>query len=320
MIEVKQFVVSPAGTHPVTELCGWAGKPAEKGGRPELVAEAFEMWTSKAARFEVKGAAPAAGKRSMLWEVGRKMLGTDPPNYPQEIGCCVSFGAKNAIEYVQFFPLLNGDRIKWTRVFPPYMYGCGRVFIGKGQMGRQDGSVGSWQAQAVQKYGTIAIDAPRCPPYSGAVARDWGYNGPPDSLVTLGEKHIIKTTAPVSTWNDVVTALVNGYPCTIASNVGFDMTTRSDGFNHYSTHWGHQMCIIGVDDDATDPYACILNSWGDVHGQIKDFKTGDIWPVGTLRVRKADIESILAEQDSFAYSAFEGFPAQSLPDEAFDLW
>src|SRR5206468_3573422 len=45
---------------------------------------------------------------------------------------CVSFGAKNAIEYVQFFPMINGERLNWTMVFPPYLYGCGRIFIGKG--------------------------------------------------------------------------------------------------------------------------------------------------------------------------------------------
>jgi hypothetical protein len=98
------------------------------------------------------------------------------------------------------------------------------------------------------------------------------------------------------------------------------MAARSDGFFHYSTHWGHQMCIIGVDDDPSDPYGAILNSWGDVFGVIKDFKTGDVWPKGTLRVRKKDILSILSEQDSFAYSALDGFPAQQLPDEAFNLW
>jgi hypothetical protein len=308
------------GNVPVSRLCGWAGKPAEKGGRPDLVDVAFELWTASRPRFRIVGGGPTAGKRSMLWEVARNVIGGDPPNYAQEIGDCVSFGGKNAIEYVQLFPISSGARDKWTRVFPPYLYGCGRVFVGKGQMGNQDGSVGAWQAEAVQQYGTIAIDVKDCPPYSGEVARQWGYSGPPNEFVPVGKEHLVKTTAPVQTWDDVVAALVNGYPCTIASNVGFDMTPRSDGFNHYSTHWGHQMCIIGVDDDASEPHACILNSWGDVHGQIIDFKTGKPWPVGTLRVRRRDVESILAEQDSFAYSAFVGFPSQNLPDSAFDLW
>lgn len=318
---INQFVVSPAGTHPVDELCGWVGKSEERGGRPELVSQAIQAWVQANPIPLIKSLPYRAGGRMMLWEVGRKLLGTDPPNYPQEIGDCVSFGAKNAVEYLQFFPIVNGQRAKWTRVFPPYLYGCGRVFVGNGQMGNQDGSVGAWQAEAVQKYGTIAIDTPGCPSYSGAVAKKWGYRpGPPDEFVKVGKEHLVKSATKVSTWEDVVAALTNGYPCTIASNVGFDMTPRSDGFNHYSTHWGHQLCLVGVDDDPGEPYAAILNSWGDVHGEIKDFKNGEKWPVGTLRVRKKDVEAILAEDDSFAYSMLDYFPTQELPESAFDLW
>lgn len=319
---MKQFVMSPAGVHTVDELCGWAGKPIERGGRPDLMEEAFALWSSdNKVRSLIKGLPYQAGGRSMLWEVGRKMLGTDPPNFPQERGCCVGFAAKNVIEYMQFYPLMNGQRIKWTRIFPPYLYGCGRVFIGKGQMGQQDGSIAAWQAEAVKQYGAISIDAEGCPPYSGSISEKWGYTpGPPENFITLGKEHLVKSYAAVSTWEDVIAALMNGYPCSVASNVGFDMVPRADGFNHYSTHWGHNLSIIGVDDDPGDPYACVLNSWSDVHGQIKDFRTGEIWPIGTLRVRKADILAILAENDSFAYSAFDGFPEQELPESAFDLW
>jgi hypothetical protein len=234
---------------------------------------------------------------------------------------CVSFGAKNAIEYVQFFPMANGDRLNWTMVFPPYLWGCGRLFIGNNQLGSEDGSLGTWQAKAVMQYGTIAKDAEGVPPYSGKVARQWGNKpGPDKQFIELGKQHIVKSAAAVTTWEDVVKSLVNGYPITIASNVGFDMTPRADGFHHYSTHWGHQMCLVGVDDDASNPYACILNSWGDVHGAIKDFKTGDTWPKGTLRVLKKDVMAILQENDSFAYSSFDGFPAQEIDKGKFDLW
>lgn len=315
---LSQIVMSPAGNHLVSDLCGWLGKP---GGRPDLVKEAFDLWSAEPTiTSAIKGLPVKAGGRSMLFEVGRKIMGTDPPNYPQEIGDCVSFGAKNAIEYVQFYPLANGARNVWTRVYPPYLYGCGRVFIGNRQMGNEDGSIGAWQAGAVLKYGTIPIDAPNCPAYSGSIAKTWGYNGPPQSFVPIGQEHLVKSAAAVQTWEDLLAALTNGYPVTVASNVGFDMTPRSDGFHHYSTHWGHQMCFVGIDDDPSDPYACVLNSWGDVHGDIKDFKTGDVWPVGTLRVRKADALAMLSENDSFAYAATDLFVQQGLPDDLFDIW
>ncbi len=178
---------------------------------------------------------------------------------------CVSFGAKNAVEYVQMYPLANGERIVWKRVFPPYLYGCGRVFIGKGQIGaNEDGSLGVWQAKAVMEYGVIPIDAPNCPPYSGNVAKQWGGSGPPKDFVPVGKEHLIKSAASVKSWNDVLTALTNGYPVTIASNVGFDMEAQRDGFHHNTTSWGHQMCAT--------PYS--LTSYVKPRC-IKDIKVGD---------------------------------------------
>jgi hypothetical protein len=309
------FIDTPDGPKHQQELCGWGGNE-----HPDLLREAFDQIGFP--RLRIIGAAPVtAGTRSMLWEISRKVIGADPRNYPQETGDCVSFGAKNAISYVQFWPMANGEMDVWKEVFPPYLYGAGRVFIGGGRMGRSAGSLGVWQAKAVMEYGAIPLDTPDCPPYSGRIATQWGASGPPKDFVPVGKQHIVKSAAAVQSWDDVLTALTNGYPVTIASNVGFDMRARSDGYNHYSTHWGHQMCIIGADagDGSVEPHACILNSWGDAHGQIKDFRTGDIWPKGTLRVRKRDIETILSEGDSFAYSSFVGFPAQELPRDMFDF-
>jgi hypothetical protein len=310
------FIQTPAGRKSAYQLCGWSGKE-----KPDVLRSAFDAIGFP--RLKIVGAAPiTAGTRMMLWEVGRKIIGKDTPNYAQEIGDCVSFGAKNAINYVQYFPMANGERKTFKEVYPPYLYGTGRVFIGKRQLGRGDGSLGVWQAKAVMEYGTIPVDTPNCPSYSGRVAKDWGYNGPPDSLVQVGKTYIVKSAALVQTWEDVIQAVTNGYPVTIASNIGFDMSPRSDGFNHHSTSWAHQMCIIGVDagDDKVPAHACIINSWGeDAHGTIKDFRTGENWPAGTLRVTPGDVKKILADRDSFAFSAFDGFPAQGLSRDFFDF-
>jgi intein/homing endonuclease len=252
------FIETPDGPKPHTELCGWAGTI-----RPDLFRESFNM-IAAFPRLRIKGSRPITGARSMLWEVGRKVLGKDTPNYAQEIGDCVSFGAKNAIEYVQFYPIANGQANTFKQVFPPYLYGCGRVLIGGGKMGNEDGSLGSWQAQAVMKYGTIPLDADGCPAYSGQVAKSWGYRGAPDNFVTIGKTHIVKSAALVSTWDELCTALVNGYPVTIASDVGFDMKERSDGFFHNSTSWGHQLCAT--------PYTVISYVKSKF---IKDIKIGD---------------------------------------------
>lgn len=314
-------IVTSQGHVPIQHLCGWGVKD-DPTATQELVREQFDLWGASLPQFRIIGSGPIkANGRMMLWELGRKLILTDPLNYPQEIGDCVSFGGKNAIEYMQFFPMANGERLKWTRAFPPYLYGCGRIFIGKGQLGRQDGSLGVWQAKAVQQYGMIASDAQGCPQYSGSVARQWGASpGPNESWVKLGKEKLVQTIALIKTWEDFVAAIMNGYPVTVASNVGYSMTPQRDGFHRREGSWPHQMCFIGVDDDASDPHACLLNSWGDVHGQVKDLKTGELWPKGTLRVRKADVLRMLSEADSWAYSSFNGFPAQELTREDFNLW
>src|SRR5688500_14300313 len=79
--------------------------------------------------------ANAEGRKAFLYQVTRKLLGQDTKNYPQQIGDCVSFGAKNAIEYLMATEkLMKGDRELFRYVFPPYLYGTGRVYVGKGRL------------------------------------------------------------------------------------------------------------------------------------------------------------------------------------------
>jgi hypothetical protein len=262
-----------------------------------------------------------SSRKLMLYDVTRKVLGKDTENYAQEIGDCVSFGAKNAIEYVQCTEILmKGEREKFRSIFPPYLYGTGRVLVGQGQMNGTDGSSGSWMADAVIKYGTLAADEHNVPHYSGSIAHKWGDSpGPPKEFIAVAKEHPVKSAALISSWEELIAAICNGYPCTVASNQGFEMEARNDGFHAPSGTWSHQMCIIGVDDEHNEPYAIVLNNWGDVHGQLKDFTTEEDLPVGVLRVKKRTIERMIAAGETFAYSNFEGFPEQPIAKELFKL-
>ena len=312
-----QLIPTNAGPKKLQDLCGWAAKDD-----PRLLQEAFSMFGEDFPQLHIVGSRPTAGGRSMLWEIARKVIGKDTDNYPQQVGDCCSFGSKNAIEYMQFYPIMNGEKEAWTSIFPPYLYGCARVFIGNGRLGNGDGSLGIWQAKGVMNYGTIPNSTHGCPQYSGSVARQWGRSGPPENFISMGKQHLVKSAAQVKTWDDLLTALMNGYPVIVASDVGFDMNPRNDGFNHYSTHWGHCMCFIGIDDgdgSRIEPHACLLNSWGNVFGRITDFRSGEQWPIGTMRIRKADAETMLSQNDSFAFSSLQGFPAQDISRDFFDV-
>lgn len=304
--------------------------------QPGLVKSQFNLLKGS---FKSLSFPTVSNRKTMLYQLTRLVLGKDTDNYAQEIGDCVSQGAKNATEYLtcaqiaanaqhmretgqDYQTFLRNARIQFRKVFPPYYYGTGRVYVGGGRLGNDDGSLGSWMAEAVMKYGTLFSDEPNVPSYSGDVAKSWGDPDPRkdlDKFKETAKAYPVKSAALITTWDELVGAIANLYPCTTASNVGYDMEPSSDGFHRQTESWAHQMCFIGVDDNDRDPYAILLNSWGAVHGNLKDFDTGEDLPVGVLRVRRKDVEKHLREQETFAYSQFDGFPAQDLDKSLFML-
>lgn len=206
------------------------------------------------------------GTKTMLYQVCRKVLGKDTPNYPQQIGDCVSFGAKNATECLSCCDiLLRGDREQFKLVFPPYYYGTGRVYVGGWDNDYSDGSLGSYMAQAVMKYGTLFTDEPGLPSYSGSVAKEFGAKRSTlDKWLPTAKKYLVKSAAQINSWEELVTAIANGYPCATASDIGYSMQPSSDGFHRQTTSWAHQMCAL--------PNTLIKSL---IPKEIQDIKIGD---------------------------------------------
>lgn len=299
---------------------GWAG--------PELAREQFDILAARGAFREFKierpGPRPTTGKKMFLHEVTRKVLGKDTENYRQEIGDCVSFGMKNAIEYLQCVEiLLKGDAEKFQNIFPPYIYGISRVQIGGGRLGNSDGSLGSWAADGVKQYGILSSIDQGVPQYAGSVAKKWGARpGPPTEFIEISKKHLVRTVAPITSVDALCEAICNGYACTVASMQGFAEQPDSKGFHRASGQWAHQMCIIGIDMEWSEPYVLILNSWGDVHGRLKCFHTGVDLPAGVLRARISEIErSMINGRDAevFAPSQYDGYPENRLDKALFRI-
>jgi hypothetical protein len=285
-------------------LCGWLAP--DEAARAWQEIQANESTAKCFVPFALAQLVGEEYKRTVLWDFTIKVLGGHTKNYAQQIGDCVSFGMKNAMEYLQCVEIARlGQAEKFRPIFPPYVYGISRVQIGGGRIGG-DGSNGSWAAAGVVKYGLLASDESQVPPYSGSVARSWGRSGPPDSFITVGKMHLVKSAAKVTSAQQVKEAICNGYPVTAASGVGFNRMTRRNGkvWGVRSGSWPHQMCFVGW-DDADDGTYC-LNSWGeDAHPTPEN---GD--PPGGFWVEKDDVERMVSEGDSFAISQFDGFPRQ----------
>lgn len=235
---------------------------------------------------------------------------------------CVSWGARNATEYLTCVQIaLKNPRQKYRPVFAPYYYGTGRVYVGHGQIGNEDGSLGSWMAEAVMKYGTLFSDDSGVPPYSGRVAKAWGDPDPApdlDKFKSVGQERLVKSAAQIRSWDELVDAIANGYPCTIASNQGFQMEPGRDGFHAPEGTWGHQMSWVGYGLDP-EPYVLQRNSWGPVHGVLKDFDSDLVLPDGYMRIRRKVAERMIAQEECFAYSNFEAMLGQEIPEDLFLL-
>lgn len=296
-------------------ISGWGGE--------ELAREQFDLIQNdyNFVQFKLFGDQPyQAGKKAFLYQVVRKALGTDIENVGQLIGDCVAWGGRNACEYLACCDiLLRGDNEQYRPVYVPYYYGTSRVQIGGGRISG-DGSLGSWMAAAVMKYGTVFSDEKGLPSYSESVGKSWGKNGPPKEFLEIGKKYLVKSAAKIKGWDELVDAICNGYPCTVASDQGFEMAPDANGFHNPKGTWQHQMAITGIDDEWKEPYALIRNSWGDAHGKLMSFHVPtESIPIGYLRVKKKTIERMIGQGEVYAWSQFEGFKQQDIQKALFKI-
>lgn len=243
------------------------------------------------------------------WEFIAKARGAYPENTPQQIGDCVSWGSKHATEGTEGSQIIVGMKPhSFKEIYPPWIYGAGRVWVLKGRI-RGDGLTGAAAAEAVKRFGVLHSDFPGLPPYSGTIARQWGNTGPPERYKEEAAKYRIKTTARVTTAEQVRDAIANGYGIIICSDWGAESRSafrQQDGRWVASRNgsWMHCMTVDGYDGTASQPYYHIKNSWGPTAhpAPIDDSPPGGFW------VTRREIQYIVSQGDSWAFSDFDGFP------------
>lgn len=304
--------------------------------RPRNAQAALFGWDAEAAKseltkrivaamppFGIEGARANETANVRLWEYAEQ-IGVEPSVYRQQTGDCVSFGGcKNSINILQCVQIALGQRKEFEEVFPCYSYGISRVQIGQRRMGHSAGSCGAWMAKAVSdpRYGVLSADAPGVPEYSGRLADDWGYNGPPEKFISIAKSHIVKATALMRTAADARDAICNGYPVSICSNYGFSVRKSHDRLlGRHDREWRHSMCLIGYDGSEDgrkagggEPVYLCWNSWGPNYFQ----KPLQGEPACSFWLRESDVAGIIAQRDSYAYSGFTGFKAQEIDFHIF---
>lgn len=297
---------------------GWI-PPEERTKEQE---KTHELLVSSMPSFELKGSWKAKEK-VFFWDASKAVTGKHLKTFNQNVGSCTGQGKAMVEWYLMCLEVLRGDPEQVIMPYEPYGYAQGRVCAGIS--GDQDGGLGSGTAEAARKYGVLRSDLQGLPKWNesedtidwpGEVDKSWGRRGAEQKWVTEGVKHLVKTTALISSADRAAEALQNGYPITIASNWGGHMDdvplagTPQVRLNKRVTTWMHQMCVIGWWDHPTlKEIYYVQNSWSARrHGTPVNGE-----PPGGFWIDKNNMNYILRQGDSYAFSTFDGFPADTIP-------
>lgn len=248
------------------------------------------------------------------------------------IGTCVSFGWGMG-SYI-------GQAVDWTqgeRSEPPKLVATEAIYGGSRTAGRlppisnagfSDGSYGAAAARWIvgtksgvggvlfrQKYGDVDLTE-----YSIPRAREWGNSGVPLALAKAATEHTAQGVGLCDTYDAMCAAIENGFCVPICSNVGYAATNvrDADGFLPRGGQWGHCMVAIAVryaDGPGGRDGVLVLNSWGP--NWVKGPKWPDDQPEGSFWARRADVEAMLAQGDSFVIAGANGFEARDLDNGAW---
>ncbi len=281
---------------------GWHDRPA---------AVAAVLATLPFPRFEqaaIHLTGTGDGKTVLLSDAVKKVLGKHMPAQQQPRGTCVSRGWSRAVDYLECVEIaLVGLPTRFEYISHAFIYGTGAE-IGHDQ-NSQDGLVGAWAAKAVNTFGNCTNE--ECEDKDAGyddLAVEWKAEGVPQKFKDLGKDNIVKTVTLVTTPEQARDMLCNGYPLSVCSWQGFSMKRDSEGHCRAEGSWAHCMMWSAYRDDKKQ--FLVEQSWG------QNTPSG---PLGTLDIPDNafwidwDVGAkMLRGEDSFALSAFQGFPARTI--------
>lgn len=309
---------------PFAYATGWVPDPAAVAEALPRIAAAQSCPVSFA---EAHPVAADPDRAVCLWLAEDRVRGRRMPTWDQrQVGSCVSFGTGRAVNDL-VMQLAAAGRIDApaTDVATEPIYGGSRIEVGGGRI-RGDGSVGAWAAEWLLKWGVIlrGVYGPEdLREYSEDRCRRYGSRGCPDDLEPVARQRPVKAAAMAKTPQELWDAIGSGYPGQTCSIQGF-ATQREEGFLRPQGRWGHCMEVRGrviARRNGRDVRAFIeQNSWqrnwlsGDPY--CTDAVTGQRieLPEGCFLIDWDTMAGMLAEEDSFVFSAIDGFPKRE-PEE-----
>ena len=233
----------------------------------------------------------------------------------QTTGDCVSHATRNACDISRAVEIdLHKQREGWVaRGATEAIYGA----RGHGGQGMSCSRAATFVSQSggivVRKNYPGIADFSK---YNGNLGAGWGSRGLPDKVIDIANDHQIKTVSLVKTLEEARDALANGYGLAVCSSVGFSNKRDKHGIARVSGSWAHAMAWTACDDTGSEPLFLVQNSWGKWNDGGHP-SWGPI-PDGSFLITAEVAANMLAQNGSYAFSEFDGFPVQKLPDYGFD--
>lgn len=259
------------------------------------------------------------GKKAFLHLAMERVMGCRYVPHQQQCPDCVSQAAGLGVDILQGVQIaLQGRPQRWVaKAATEPLYGGSRVEIG-GYDGLGGGSTGHWMAEWLGRYGVLLrkkyLLRHDFSIYDPAKAVQMGRTGCPDALEPIAKLHPVKKTAICTSYEDLRDCIYNGSPVMVCSNVGFGngrCVRDSQGFlRRRRSPWYHAMLFAGYDDEYERKGALCLNSWGAdwISGPTRGSQ-----PPGSFFIDSSTVTAMLRQGDSFAFSAFVGFPRLHIP-------
>ena len=227
----------------------------------------------------------------------------------------MSHATRNACDVTRAVEIhVKGDRESWVaRGATEAIYGC----RGHGGQGMSCSRAATFVSQTggilVRKNYPGVADFSK---YNSSVGTRWGSRGLPDKVIDKADDHQVKTASLIKTVEEARDALANGYGLSVCSNYGFSNKRSAKGFARKSGSWAHAMAWTACDDTGSEPAFLVQNSWGKWNsGGHPDW--GNI-PDGSFLIHADVAAAMLRQNGAYAFSDFNGFPPQKLPDYGFD--
>lgn len=278
---------------------------------------------SSMAKFFIEGTTDESEDRVSLFDLWNhekvvESIGFEFPGVRQLLGSCVGAAGANVLFSLMSAEVLQlGDPEKIVVPFWLIPYGRSRYY--SGFFGRGEGSTGSGFAEAVMKDGVLPATEEGLPPFKISDGLIWSENAElawsageriGDEWLSKSRRFPVKTTARMRSADDVEQAIRNLYPVTEASMYGY--TARVENgmcVGRRGPRWAHQMSFHSVWRHPTigKRFFGLMNQWP--RGMFPVDPAGI--PAGGLWVPEEDVEWCCRTGQVYAFSQFDGFPAQS---------